>query len=113
VAEAQKMMERVQVLARKSQDHERRLRTELVSAEVDAAAGARTRALDTLAAVVQKANESGMVELALEARLARAARAHAAGRQDAPGALEDVIREAEARGFIALTKKARAVKGSH
>jgi tetratricopeptide (TPR) repeat protein len=116
VADARKAVDRARSLAQGSQDRERRLRANLVAAEVDAASGARGQALDALGAVAQDANGSGMIELALEARLARAALALAGGGKDAHDAgdaLDTVIREAEARGFVMLEKKARAMKGSN
>jgi serine/threonine protein kinase/tetratricopeptide (TPR) repeat protein len=116
VTDARKAVDRARTLAQGSQDRERRLRTSLVAAEVDAASGARGQALDALDAVALDANGSGMIELALEARLARAALALADGGKnalDAGDALDALIRDAEARGFVILEKKARAVKGSN
>jgi serine/threonine protein kinase/tetratricopeptide (TPR) repeat protein len=113
VTDAHKAVDRARSLARDSQDRERRLRTDLVAAEVDAASGARAQALDALDAVVQDANQSGMIELALEARLARAALALADGEKDALAAIDALIQDAGARGFVMIEKKARAVKGSN
>jgi tetratricopeptide (TPR) repeat protein len=112
VTEARRAVDRARSLAQGSQDRERRLRTDLVAAEVDAASGARGQAVDALDAVAQDANGSGMIELALEARLARATLALADDRQGSLDALDVLIREAEARGFVTLAKKARALKGS-
>jgi tetratricopeptide (TPR) repeat protein/tRNA A-37 threonylcarbamoyl transferase component Bud32 len=112
VADARKAMERARSLARDSQDRERRLRTDLVSAEVDAASGARAQAVAALDGLAQEANGYGMVELALEARLARAGVALADGRPGALDVLDVMIQDAETRGFVNLAKKARGVKGS-
>ena len=106
VSEARRAMERAGSLARGSQDHERRLRTRLVAAEVDAAWHGGAGALAALDAVAQAARESMLVELALEARLAHAA---LAGQQDAA---EAAIRDAEAHGFVALANHARALEGA-
>jgi tetratricopeptide (TPR) repeat protein len=112
VARAQEAMRQAELLAKLSQDLERRLRTRLVAAEVAAAAGERSLAAAKLAAVEKEADGAGMVELRLEIQLARAAltmtKAPARGR-DALRALAD---EAEMLGFRIVAKKALSLTDS-
>jgi tetratricopeptide (TPR) repeat protein len=112
VARAQAAMREAEPLAKLSQDLERRLRTRLVAAEIAAAAGERSLAAATLAAVDKEADGADMVELRLEIQLASAALTMAKSPARGRDALRALADEAEGLGFRVVARRALSLTDS-
>lgn len=106
-AEARKAGERAWVQAGKSEDREMRVLVSSRLARVDAAAGGSGEAVRELRQRIGEAQAAGYVNAALQARLALGEVLQAAGDRDRGGAtLQEVQRDAAARGFMLLARRA-------
>jgi tetratricopeptide (TPR) repeat protein len=108
--DAQLELEKVIIPAQKTQNLGVRLESAVVGGVVRAASGGISSARSMLGAAYATATKSGYVEYELEARLALAEIAWKPGHDaDARAALEKLQREATAKGFDLIARKAAAI----
>lgn len=111
-ARARESMDRARSLASNSQYLVGRLRSRLVRAELDGAAGRVTPARDLAGAVAREASTAGLEALALEARFVRATVALTADEAAARRELTAVAEAAAERGFDLIRSRAASLTDS-
>ena len=104
-AAARGMAERLESMVKESQSPRVRLEVSIEAARLRALGG-QADALETLQRIRTEAEEFGLVEVALEARLAAAEGAIALGRPVDGARLAELAADAGARGFSALADRA-------
>jgi hypothetical protein len=109
--DAQNTVDRATMLSEKSDSREVRLSVAIVAARVRAAMGKPAEAMKSLANVLAEATKLGLVGLQFESRLALGETEMKSGKTAAGRArLETLQKEAEARGFGLIARKAAAAR---
>jgi ATP/maltotriose-dependent transcriptional regulator MalT len=111
IVEAQNAMDRATRLAQKSDSREIHLAAAMTAARVQAGTGKSNEAMRSLAQVVAEATKFRLINLQFEARLALGEIEMKSGKTAAGRArLETLQKEAEAKGYRLLARKAAAAR---
>jgi len=111
--EAQKELSSVSAIASKEQSLGLRVDFAIVSAMAQAASGKRAVAKEGLKRVIAETTKAGFIEYELEAQLVLANLGVESGQKvDDRAGLEKVERDAKARGFDLIARKAAAARGA-
>jgi tetratricopeptide (TPR) repeat protein len=111
LAEAQQVIASDRQLMAQSEDRCNRIRVAICDAQVKAASGNQVEASRLLEAALDEARKGGFVELQLEARLAAGETEVKTGNAAAGRAqLESLERDARAKGFLLIARKAQAAR---
>jgi eukaryotic-like serine/threonine-protein kinase len=115
LAEAQKAMERARTFSAATENRETRLRVEINSARIQAVAGraaVRAQAISTIERALAEATKTRMVQDEFEARLALGEIQMKSSNPDAARAdLVVLEKDAAAKGFLLIARKAQAAAG--
>ena len=111
LVEAQSTIDRAAMVAQKSDDRATRLWVAIMGARVRAATGKPAEAMEALATVLAEATKLGLVDYQFESRLALGEIEMKSGKPAAGRArLETLQKEAKAKGFGLIARKAAAVR---